>query len=591
VQIATAVRQAETFDEEKRRVRSAEALYRMSRELSKYRTPREIAEHAFPILQEEFSLKRIWFGVLNEQSTHIAGKAGVGPGMRRQVQEIQIELSLRHDFLDEAIRTQKPVVVPEGAKAECSGLNRIMGRLSAGTFMIYPLISLNQVIGILVLEPEMPATFFTETRLQLLAGMAGEMASVLLARRFESKMAEAGKMRMAGLLASGVAHNFNNLLQAILGQVALIEMNLPKGSQATSYTKSISDAAQRGARLVSQLLNFSLPGPASKIPLKVDLMLRSSLELYRSLVGPNVGLTLTLEPQDAAVVGDHGQLQQAITNLLVNAKDAIGQRGDGTVEITLKRVAVESGEVDPELSPGQYVRIDVRDNGEGMNPEQQARCFEPFFTTKNVDRLSGVGMSGSGLGLSSAYSIIRQHDGIITIHSQAKEGTTVSIYLPLHEAAAQRAGPETSTRPTAAGSGVLVLGLEPGVLPFTASLFSSLGYRTKSVFDAQQLVDLLRRAPDRWTGVLLDLDRLDEDASKIAAQLAKEFPEVGVFCASAVPKEWSERLPSVENIELMDKPLGVWAVSSALLRLQERRNSRASPPSPLQNIREKVTAP
>jgi CheY-like chemotaxis protein len=138
---------------------------------------------------------------------------------------------------------------------------------------------------------------------------------------------------------------------------------------------------------------------------------------------------------------------------------------------------------------------------------------------------------------------------------------------------------------------VLVLGLEPGVLPFTSSLFSSLGYRTKSVFDGQQLFDLLRRAPDRWTGVLLDLDRLDEDAHKIAEQLAKQFPNVGVFCASAVPKEWSERLPAAENIELMDKPLGVWAVSSALLRLQERRNSLTPPPAPKGNDREEVANP
>lgn len=568
-QIASAVRQAEMFEAEKRHSKAVEALYRISRELSKHRTPKEIANHAFPILQEEFGLRRMWFGVLNEQGTHIVGKAGVGPGMRRQLQEVQIELNLRHDFLDEAIRTQKPVTVKPGQEMECSGLNRILQRLGPETFIIIPLVSLSQVVGILVLEPEFPATFFIQSRLQLVGSMANEMATVLMARRFESKMAEAGKMRMAGLLASGVAHNFNNLLQAVLGQVALIEMQVAKGSPALEHTKTITEAAQKGASLVSQLLNFSLPSAGLRQPLSINSMLRGSQELYRSLIGRNIELEFALPSEDFEILGDQSQIQQVITNLLVNSKDAIAGQSSGQVSLSTRRVVLSSGEIDPELPPGEYVRIDVSDNGQGMDSEQQLRCFEPFFTTKNVDRSTGVGISGSGLGLSSAYSIIRQHDGVITVFSQHEQGTLFSVYLPLMSAkAVAPIRSQQADQKTGYADGVLVLGLEPGVLPFASSVFSSLGCSSRSVFDGQQLLDILKREKEKWTTAALDFDRLGDESLPIVHAIREISPNAGVLGLTASPKEWSEKLGDTPRVQILEKPLGVWSVDAAFAALR-----------------------
>jgi PAS domain S-box-containing protein len=571
-QMTLAVRQAEMFDAERRHSESLSALYRISHELSKYRSPREIAEHAFPLLQQEFALKRGWFGVLNEQGTHIAGKSGFGPGLRRQIQELQVELSLRHDFLDEAVRSQRPVIVESGSPMECSGLNRIVQRLKLGTLVIIPLVSLGQVVGVLVVEPIVPHTFLKEGRLQLLVSMANEMATVLMSRRFESKMAEALKMRMAGLLASGVAHNFNNLLQAVMGQVSLVELQIPKDSPALEATRTITEAARRGAGLVSQLLNFASQGQSVRRNLSLNTLLAESHELYESLLSKRIELRIDAGADCPEVVADLSQIQQVLTNLLANAKDAIGDRADGSVTISTRKVRLRSGEIDPELAPGVYVRIDVRDNGVGMDVEQQARCFEPFFTTKNVDRGTGVGLSGTGLGLSAAYSIVKSHEGIITVHSLPGEGATFSIYLPVLSVRTGSAGDAVAVKSTSVTKGgALLLGLEAGVYPFVSSIFESLGYRSRGVFDLHQAIEVMRQDSSRWDFVVIDLEGFGGDAAASCRQLLSTFPDITIVACSASTREWAEALPATSRMEIIDKPLSVWSVEVALQRLSSRK--------------------
>ena len=573
-QIALAVRQTYLFDAERQQSQTLSALYRISHELAKYRTPREIAEHAFPILQQEFTLRRGWFGVTNEQGTHIVGKAGFGTGVRRKLQEVQIELSLQHDFLDEAIKTQRPVVVPAGATMECSGLQRIITLLKLDTFVIVPLVSLGQVIGVLVVEPAIPHLVTKDARLHLLSSMANEMAQVLMARRFESRMAEGLKMRMAGLLASGVAHNFNNMLQAILGQVALLEMQLPKGAPALDSARMITDAAKRGAALVSQLINFSSQGQGTRQRVSVNKLIADAQELYRSLLGKRVEFNLKPCADCPDAILDPGQIQQVVTNLLMNAKDAIDGKNDGLVSIVVSRVRLRSAEVDPDLAPGVYVRIDVKDNGHGMNAEQQLRCFEPFYTTKNVDPGTGVGLSGSGLGLSAAYSIVKQHNGLITVSSEVGEGSTFSIYLPLQMPedkvvpVAHHAGPRRSMK-----GGVLLLGVETGSQPFMTSLLESVGYRSRSVFDIAQVRELLERDPSAWDCVFIDRDVVGEGALEDCKQLWELFPDIGIVTLSAAPRDVVAH-PLSAREGFLEKPLGVWSVEAVLKRLKGAPLSR-----------------
>ncbi|MCB0330290.1 MAG: GAF domain-containing protein, partial [Bdellovibrionales bacterium] len=170
-QISFAARQAEFYTAEKAEADSLAVLYRLSHEISRLFRGAEIGEHVFSIIQQEFACKRLWFGILNNQATHIMGQAGFGPGIRQQVKEVQVELGLRHDFLDEAIRTKKPVLVNAGTPMECSGLNRLFQKLKPGTFVILPLVSLGQVVGVIVAEPVIGSPEYVNKKLSLLMRM------------------------------------------------------------------------------------------------------------------------------------------------------------------------------------------------------------------------------------------------------------------------------------------------------------------------------------------------------------------------------------------------------------------------------------
>lgn len=445
-QISLAALQAEFYASQKRQANSFATLYRLSHELARRFDPREIAEHVFPIIQEEIAAKRLWLGVISERGSALVGQAGFGPGVRRRLIEARIDLSTPHPFLDQALQTHQPVIVRAGELQGCPDLHRLFERLQVGTVILVPLVSLGRVIGLLAVEPAIPSVFFSQSKLPLLSSMASEIAAVITARRFESRVAEADKMRMAGLLASGVAHNFNNMLQAVMGQASLIQMQAAPKSPAGTSAALIIDAANRGASLVRQLLSFSRQESGAREKLDVREFLVEAEELYRSVIGGRVRLELDVEPGSATVTADEGMLQQVFTNLIVNARDALAGVEQPTIRISSRRVAVAAGEIDPELAAGRYVRVDVQDNGHGMDDERLRRCFEPFFTTKDVDAATGLGFTGTGLGLSSAYSIIRQHEGLIVAESTVGKGTVFSVYLPLVETAPKAAASSVSLR-------------------------------------------------------------------------------------------------------------------------------------------------
>jgi len=297
-------------------------------------------------------------------------------------------------------------------------------------FVLVPLVSLGQVVGILFLEPLIDAQGVAHRKLPVLLRVANEMATIMVARKFENKMAESDKMRMAGVLAAGVAHNFNNLLQAILGQASLIEIQSPRGSPLAESARMITESATKGAGLIKQLMSFSMAGGSVRRTMEINSLLQDSEDLYRSLLGSRIAFSTNLSDEIPPVYGDSSQIQQVITNLLVNAKEAIGDKKGGAVMISTGDVVLRPEDVDPEMAAGRYLRIEVQDNGVGMDSDRLARCFEPFYTTKDVDARTGIGLSGSGLGLSTSYSIAKQHEGWIGARSRPGEGSVFTIYLP-----------------------------------------------------------------------------------------------------------------------------------------------------------------
>jgi hypothetical protein len=368
--------------------------------------------------------------------------------------------------------------------------------------------------------------------------------------------------------------------------VSLIQLQAKGNQGVAEASKVISDAAMRGASLVSQLLNFAAKGARKRIKIDLSSFLRDSRELYGSLLGRDINLIVDGQlPEGIALLADSNQLQQVITNMLANAKDAIGDTEGGEVSISTHSVIIRSGDLGPDISPGSYVRIDLRDNGVGMNDEAASRCFEPFFTTKNIDRDTGVGLSGTGLGLAAAYSIIREHDGAITVHSREGEGSIFSVYLPIvcNERPNKNSAELTrQSKPV----GVLLLGIESGVQPFVSSALESLGCVARGVFDLRQARELIEREQDAWNIIILDKEGLGAQGSLTCKEVASACPKASVIClcsqgyksARAAEgesvKDGQETPVDHTGIYHIEKPITVWCLEKVINKIRDRSSER-----------------
>lgn len=562
-QITLSVRQAEYHSAQRREVDSLSALYRLSHELTKHLTPAEVAAHAFPIIQEEIACRRLWLGVINDQGTHIIGQAGTGPGVRRSIIDAQIDLSIARPQLDQALRTRCAVVMRATDVGACAGFERMMEKLEISSLVIVPLVTLGQVVGVLLVEPTVSTAMVSERKVKLLTTMGSEIATVIMARRFESRMAESEKMRMAGVLASGVAHNFNNMLQAVMGQASLIEMQSTRESPVGASARMIIEAASKGAGLIKQLMNFSMHGTSVRRNLSLERLVGDSADLYKSVVGSAVSLDLGVAPHTPEVYADYGQIQQVITNLLMNAREAIGDRHDGNVRLEARPVTLRSGEIDRDLAPGEYVRVDVEDNGAGMDAESVARCFEPFYTTKNVDARTGVGLNGTGLGLSSAYSIVKHHEGLITVRSRPGAGTVFSVYLPVAPGVEEIEQPVSSTviAPASPVREALVYQVEATVERAVVSTIESLGMRAFVVRESRDLLEMVRDGEREVQLVVLDVDRIGAEIRGVITAIRRARDRIKILCSTTDRVRWSKDLATIPGVEVVEKPLGVWTLT------------------------------
>jgi signal transduction histidine kinase len=512
----------------------------------------------------------------------IAGQSAIGPGMRSSIARIQIELDLRHDFLDDAIKHRQPIIVKHGEKVECSGLNRIIERMQPGTLCLVPLVALGQVIGLLVLEPVVSSPTYAQRKLPLLSSLGNELGSLILARRFEARIADAEKMRMASLFASGVAHNFNNLLQAIMGQASLIELQAGSSSPFTKAAKIINESATRGASLVQQLKSFSTNATMHKKNFAAETFLKGSIELYRSMLGDSIRLECDIEPGLRSVYGDEGQIQRAISNIIVNAKEALERGGlTKTARVLLHASAVRlaSGEVHPELAPGQYLAIKIQDNGFGIDPEKIARIFEPFFTTKSVDHATGLGLSGSGLGLSSAYSIVKQHDGVITVSSAPQQGATFTVYLPISRDSATTASLQRKVKssvyteqslPLTALSAIFVGIDDLTAHTITAGLLQD-GVKAESLPNSEQLEARAAAVySDKPLVFVFDAEQEEPKLLWYVRTLREAYPRSKFVISCVDAQRWTSMVAlfgAVSDLEVIEKSLGVWNLQSTIKRL------------------------
>lgn len=247
----------------------------------------------------------------------------------------------------------------------------------------------------------------------------------------QGQMQQIQKLESLGLLVSGIAHEFNNLLAGISGYAQRAMGHAPPAPPPfAEYFEHIHARAERGARITRQLLAFARGTPLEPMHVAINEHITSLLDLLQTLVGSGVQLDFHPDTAVQAIYADPTQLEQVLVNLCLNARDAMP--AGGSLEISTRQIIIAEGQqhTQPYLLPGAYVLVSIRDTGIGMDEQTQARLFEPFFTTKEVGK-------GTGLGLAVVYGIVKQHHGVIRVHSQPGQGTTFSLYFPAVEPTAK----------------------------------------------------------------------------------------------------------------------------------------------------------
>ncbi|MEJ2378502.1 MAG: PAS domain S-box protein, partial [Pseudolabrys sp.] len=256
-----------------------------------------------------------------------------------------------------------------------------------------------------------------------LRGYIGIIRDVSVEQRREKELRQAQRLESLGQLTGGIAHDFNNLLTVITGNLQLIDMGL-KDERLKRYLDAVEQAAQMGAQLNKRLMLFGRQEMLAPTPINLNDRVTNMLELLRRTIGEDITVKVALSKNIWPTRTDADEIENAILNLAINARDAMSNGGNLLIETG--NVVIDNNAAREELPPGSYVRLSVSDTGSGMPPEVLARAFEPFFTTKEPGK-------GTGLGLSSIYGFVKQSGGHITIDSEVGHGTTATIYLPKFE--------------------------------------------------------------------------------------------------------------------------------------------------------------
>ena len=299
--------------------------------------------------------------------------------------------------------------------------------------------------------------------------------------RSRAALFQSQKMEAVGQLTGGLAHDFNNLLTGITGSLDLMTARLAQGriNELERYITAAQGAASRAATLTHRLLAFSRQQTLEPKAINANRLVSNMEELVRRTVGPSIAIETVLAAGLWPCFCDPNQLENAILNLAINARDAMPDGGRVTIE-TANTWVDQVGATDRDVPPGQYIAICVTDNGTGMSPEVARRAFDPFFTTKPAGK-------GTGLGLSMIYGFARQSGGQVRIYSEVGHGTTVKIYLPRHTGnpAEDEVGPDQTQLPRAeAGETVLVVDDEPTVRMLVGDTLGDLGYQAIEAGDA-----------------------------------------------------------------------------------------------------------
>ncbi len=377
----------------------------------------------------------------------------------------------------------------------------------------------------------------------------------------ERKLFEAQKLEAIGQLAGGIAHDFNNLLTVILGNQELLAMRLTDEKDLALLKRS-QDATEMGARLTERLLTFARRRQLEPSKINLNAQISEMIELLRRSIGEDITLTTNLAPQLASVRTDASEVENAILNLVINARDAMPN--GGTITIETDEHSVDDDNADSRLPRGDYVRLSVTDTGVGMPPKVLSRAFEPFFTTKQSGR-------GTGLGLSTVHGFVQQSGGLVTAYSEVGRGTIVNIYLPrLDEGPPDEAPVGFSLSvPTGSGQTILLVEDNPDVRDVARKRLDDLGYSVIEAETGPDAIEMLKARASEIDAVFSDVVMPGGlSGYDVAHWVLANAPSVKVLLTSGYPDEVARaKAAPLPSVRLLRKPYGRAEFARAIWQL------------------------
>jgi signal transduction histidine kinase len=454
------------------------------------------------------------------------------------------------------------VTVPDVAALPPGILKDVLAAAGVRSWACVPLIRPGRVRGIMGFDtcrPERDKVF----PLPVLH-LAGDAVANALEREFlegdrerlTTRLERARRMHMIGSLASGIAHNFNNIISAILGYSEIVEPQLTRGTKLAQHIDEIRQAAERGRDLIDSILTFGRQRDARVRPVQVRTLLEEAASLLRASLPSGVELSIDDVPIDVAVSGEPAQLQQVILNLCTNAAQAMPRSGLIRVTAEQKEATAFLPMSHGELVPGRYVCLAVIDSGRGFDESVARRLFEPFFTTRSA---------GTGLGLATVHEIVRDHGGAMNVQSKPEHGSRFEVWLPA-VAADSTAVVGPALLPLGRGETVLVVESERGRLLYNEEMLAALGYEPVGFECAADAIAACRSAPDRFDILLVSHASQASVGLDLTRALHEVAPRQPILLATYTIDVGVDALADAGISDVLRRPLASTELAAALAR-------------------------